>query len=325
MGRVLSEPYAGLWEGFLTWIQNRVTPQGYGTIRKNVYYLLKWFEEEDVIPHEATIRSANQYKNTLSLSVTTHGKPLSAGTIHNRLKAGRTFFKYLVATEKIETNPFMEIKPPKHGEHFSRNILSEVQMGFLLENLKKFDEADSKRGRLGKYRLHVMAEFLYSTGLRIAEAASLEPKNIDIKGRLVYVAEGKGKKSRLAFMTGYASEVMKLYLERGRQAVFGSYGRLHGGTVFGAHPQRVMAVVNTGLKEACRKLELPEISSHAFRYSLGPHLLKSGCDMRYIQVILGHECLNTTQVYTRVDKDDIKDSLDRFHPRRWGKSCHEVS
>lgn len=319
MGKVLSERYAGLWEQFLAWVQNRVTVQGYESIRKTAYGLLKWFEEENIVPEEVSIRDAKRYKADLSQRVTREGKPLSSGTIHNQLKAGRTLFKYLVATERIRTNPFMDVKPPRKGDHLSRNHLSEAQMGCLLDNARKFDEAATARARIGLYRLHVIAEFLYATGLRIAEAASLIPENIDTAGRLVYIPEGKGKKSRLAFLTNYAAEVMALYLARGRKMVLGPYGRGYGQTVFGAHPQRLMAVANTGLRPLCRKLELPEISSHGFRYSLGTHLLKAGCDMRYIQIILGHEAIGTTQVYTRVDKDDIKDSLDRYHPRKWGK------
>jgi integrase/recombinase XerD len=325
MGRVLSSGYAEIYEEFLSWIQNRVTAQGYESIKKGVYYLLKWFEAEEVTPCAATIRDAQRYKNEISAMVSKDGKALSSGTVCNRIKAGRTFFKYLVTMEAVKTNPFMEIKQPRVHEHLSRNVLTEVQMGCLLDKLKKFDEPKTARGRLGRYRLHVMAEFLYSTGLRVAEAASLVPSNIDTASRIVYVPEGKGKKSRAAFMTGYAAEVMALYLKRGRPAVFKrECGRLYGKTVVGAHYQRIMSVLNKGLKKICGELNLPEISSHGFRYSLGTHLLRGGCDMRYIQVILGHEALQTTQVYTRVDKDDIKDSLDRFHPRKWGKAVPEV-
>jgi len=317
MGRALSEPYAGLWDEFLAWIQNRVTPQGYKGIKYSVYRLLQWLEEQDIIPHKATIRNASQYKSDLSRMVSREGNALSSGTIHNRLKAGKTFFKYLLAAERITTNPFMEIKPPKKADHISRNILSEAQMNCLLGKLRKFDEPSTVRDRIGQYRLHVLADFLYSTGLRVAEAASLYPEHIDTTGRLVYVNDGKGKRSRLAFMTGYASEVMELYLKRGREAALWSYNRSCGHAVFGIPYSRLTVVVNSGLKKVCQELNLPEITSHGFRYSLGTHLLKSGCDMRYIQIILGHERLGTTQVYTRVDKDDIKDALDRFHPRKW--------
>jgi len=318
MGYVLHSPYAENWEAFLSWIQPRVTGQGYDSIRKTSYQVLKWLEYQGILPEELTIRDAQRYKQELSETVSKEGKPLSTGTIVNRIKAGRTLYKFLVLQGVITTNPFMEIKHPKMGDHISRNHLTEVQMGYLLGTLGKFDTAPTVRERLGTYRLHVMAEFLYATGLRIAEAASLIPSNIDTKSRLVYVPEGKGTKSRTAFMTAFAAEVMQLYLSRGREAVFGPYGRGYGRTVFGAHPQRIMAVLNEGLRKHCAELQLPVISSHAFRYSLGTHLLRAGCDMRYIQVILGHESISTTQIYTRVDKDDLKASIDRFHPRKWG-------
>jgi site-specific recombinase XerD len=171
--------------------------------------------------------------------------------------------------------------------------------------------------RLRRYRLHVIAEFLYATGLRITEAAMLIPPNIDTVSRIVYIPEGKGGKARLAFMTGFAAEVMEPYLNRGRHPILAAGSRKYGHTVFGTHPERLMALVNQELKKTCGALDLPVISSHGFRHSLGTHLLHGGCDMRYIQLILGHESLQSTQVYTRVDKEELKDSLDRFHPRRW--------
>jgi site-specific recombinase XerD len=171
-------------------------------------------------------------------------------------------------------------------------------------------------GRLERYRLQVIGEFLYATGLRISEAASLTPDNIDTLSRTVYVAEGKGRTSRLAFMTGFAAEVMAHYLNRGRKAVLGGGNGKHGHTLFGTCPERLMVVVNKGLLKTCTLLDLPVITSHGFRHSLGTHLLHAGCDMRYIQVILGHERLRTTQVYTRVDKEELRESLDKYHPRR---------
>jgi integrase/recombinase XerD len=131
------------------------------------------------------------------------------------------------------------------------------------------------------------------------------------------LSEGKGGKARTAFLTGYACEVMERYLARGRSLVLGRYPRRHGATLFGADKARVADVVNAELRELCESLEIPVITSHGFRHSLGTHLLRSGADMRHIQAILGHEALQTTQVYTRVDKDDLKRSLDAFHPRQW--------
>jgi site-specific recombinase XerD len=202
-------------------------------------------------------------------------------------------------------------------DHISRNVLSEAQMGALLRELGRFDESEIWYERERRYRVHVIAEFLYATGLRIAEACSLVSENLDLDRRLVYVPNGKGGKPRTAFMTSYAAEIMARYLKTGRPAIMHHFTRDHAHTLFGANKARVAEVVNGELKRVCETLELPEITSHGFRHSLGTHLLRSGADMRHIQAILGHEALGTTQIYTRVDKEDLKKSLDEYHPRQW--------
>jgi integrase/recombinase XerD len=320
MGKVFSAGYAEVYDAFLAYEQARTTRQGYESIAKTSYRLLKWFEGEELPLEQVNIRDCVRYRNELADRVKENGEAVSAGTICNQLKAGKRLFAFLAATGKRKTNPFQEVKSPRQPEHISRNILNEVQMGYLLETLAQFHTLPTRAEQIRRYRLHVVAEFLYATGLRIAEAGSLTYENIDTAARLVYVPEGKGKKVRQAFMTGFAADVMKWYMAEGRQAVLGNYRRgEYSHTVFGTHPQRLMAVVNRELKEVCQELELPKITSHAFRHSLGTHLLRAGCDMRYIQIILGHEALQTTQIYTRVDKDDLKNSLDRYHPRQWGR------
>ena len=318
MEKILSSPYGKLYENFLAAEARKVSRQGYETLRKQTWQVIKWFEEEEVLLEKATIQDVVRFRNESGERVKHDGTPLCAGTIQNRIKAGRRLFAYLVTTGKRKTNPFYEIPYPKAGEKISRNVLTEAQMGCLLETLRHYDQRKSLRERIHQYRLHVISEFLYATGLRIAEAASLVPDNIDTVSRLVYVPEGKGQKSRTAFLTGYAASVMEQYLTEGRTIVLGKYERTYGHTVFGSYYQRLMTVLNEGLSEVCGRLELPVITSHGFRYSLGTHLLRAGCDMRHIQVILGHEALQTTQVYTRVDTDDLKDSLDRYHPRKVG-------
>jgi site-specific recombinase XerD len=316
MGYTLRDEYSQVYEEFLDYEKPRVSKQGYDTIKKNTRRLLKWFEGEDIALEDTTIRDALRYRNETAENTKADGSPLSTGTVQNRMKAGKTFFGYLVTAGRRETNPFKEVPYPRIHDHLSRNGLNETQMGELLDALLKFDEKETYREKLASYRLHVAAEFLYATGMRIAEAAGLVPSNIDTSSRLVYIPEGKGRKSRKAFMTGFAAEVMEQYLKRGREIVLGNFGRTYGETVFGAHPQRIMSVVNQGLAEVCAELKLPLITSHGFRHSLGTHLLRAGCDMRHIQAILGHERLSTTQVYTRVDKDDLRQSLDIYHPRK---------
>ena len=317
MGYVLSAPYDSLYDSFLVYEKPRASKQGYRKLSDSTRRFLMWLDGEDLIPETFGMLEAVRYQAYLSELTTRTGTAISSGTMQNYIKVARRLFRYLVETERIATNPFEELRYPRLPDHISRNGLTEAQMGCLLGKLARFDEIENPRARLRRYRAHVVAEFLYASGLRIAEAASLVESNLDLDHRLIYVPEGKGGKARTAFLTGYASDVLKRYLARGRQAVLGNYGRLHGETVFGADKERLAAVINEELKTVCTELQLPIITTHGFRHSLGTHLLRAGCDMRYIQVILGHDALSSTQVYTKVDKDDLKRSFDTFHPRKW--------
>jgi len=247
------------------------------------------------------------------------GGKYSTGTVHNYLKAARRFFDYQVKVERMTTNPFRGVRYPRLGVHISRNVLSESQMGRLLRELAAWDRLPTWHQRERRYRVHVVCELLYATGLRIAEAATLTEADLDLAHRLAYLKAGKGGKPRTLFLTAYACEVMDRYLKVGRTAILHGHLRSVGHTLFAANKARLAWVVNDELEKVCQELELPVITTHGFRHSLGTHLLRSGCDMRYIQAILGHESLATTQVYTRVDKDDLKRSLDEFHPRKWNR------
>jgi len=317
MGYVLSARTAELLDEFLAAERPKVSVQGYTMLAGTARRVMQWFDDEELDVTEVRISDAVRFASSLSERLTPEGSPIGVGTICNYLKVARRFFDYLVQTGRLGSNPFQELRYPRMNDHLSRNVLSEAQMGRLLRELGRFDEIEDHREELRRYRVHVIAEFLYATGLRIAEACSLSAANIDCEHRFVYVPQGKGGAPRTAFLNPYAADVMRLYLERGRALVMGAYARENKGTLFGAVKDRVAAVVNGELLRVCTALELPVITSHGFRHSLGTHLLRSGCDMRHIQAILGHEALQTTQVYTHVDKEDLKRSLDEHHPRHW--------
>lgn len=319
MGYTLQNTTADLLEEFLAAEKPRVSSQGFESLAGRARRLLAWFDKEDIDLFEVGIQEALHYQRWLSEHVDDAGQAYATGTIHNYLKTARRFFDHLVRTERVKSNPFLELRYPRLSGHLSRNFLSEAQMGRLLAELQKFDEGATRYERERRYRVHVLSEFLYATGLRIAEASSLTEVDVDLEARRVYLKEGKGGVPRTAFLTGYAAEVLALYLESGASASRHRSMRRLGHTLFGANKGRVAAVANAELKKLCTRLELPVITTHGFRHSLGTHLLRSGCDLRHIQAILGHEALSTTQVYTHVDKDDLKRSLDAHHPRHWQK------
>ena len=315
MGKVLSAGYAELYEAFLDWQRPQTTVQGFTSIRLASYRVIQWLESQDIRPEECTVQDAMEYKAAMASRITKNGMPVKTETCCRGLSAARTVFRYLVLSGQSNSNPFMAVPYPRRPRRISRNVLTEAQMNVLLERLRKFDT-------IADYKVHVLAELLYATGLRIAEAASLEPKDIDTRNRMVYVREGKGGKSRSAFLTGYAAEVLERYVSKGRERIFRCYRgqRPQGHTLFGVSFGRLKNESNDVLRAVCSELELPVITSHGFRHSLGTHLLRAGCDMRHIQVILGHDDLRSTQIYTRVNKDDVKKSLDAHHPRQWSST-----
>jgi len=321
MGRVLSAGYAELYEEFLAFHARRTTAQGMQTLKARTGFLIAWLEREEKQPEDVTMQDVLAFAAAVRELSNRYGQPVSTGTVQLYLYTGRILYDYLLERERCACNPFREMPYPRKGKHLSRNVLNPVQMAQLLDTLSRFDTAADARRRGIRYRLHVIAELLYATGLRIAEAASLTEGSFDLDKRFVYVQEGKGGRSRTAFLTGYAAEVMRWYFKAGKPALEAANAQGRTGALFGACHERLTIFLCRELKTVCTGLDIPVISSHGFRHSLGTHLLKAGCDMRHIQVILGHERLGTTQQYTHVDKEDLRNSLDRFHPRKWAAAA----
>lgn len=317
MGYFLSAGYAEIYEDFLAWQKPRITAKTYYVRRSHSYRILKWFEKENIPLKEATIEDIILYKEALSGQVTEKGIPFTAGTINQYLNLTKLLFQYLVLSGERISNPMQEIDFIQHPFRLNRNYLNEPQMYRLLGKLAQFDEATSMAGKRRRYRAHVIAETLYATGLRQHELALVEEDHINIAEKTIYIPCGKGGQSRTAFLTKYASDILELYLNKGRPAAMPSY-------LVKEHPERVFGswladTIQTELRIVCKEINIPIITCHGFRHSLGTHLMKAGCDIRHIQAILGHQSISSTTVYTHVDKDDLKKSLDEYHPRQWSK------
>lgn len=318
MSRTLSSPLAELVDEFLASQEPLVSVQGFQGLRRTIFRIASWLDTEELDPCAMGIQDAVRFEAYASGLVGASGVPVCAGTVQNYLKAGKRFFSYLVATERRSTNPFAELRYPRLSQHLSRNVLSEAQMGRLLTELARFETCAPRWKRLRRYRVHVIAECLYASGLRIAEAAALTPDDLDLEQSIIRVRKGKGGKPRTAYLGSYAGGILRQYLATGREILRRGTPYVRESLLFFTERDRLAHIVNGELAEVCAALGLPVITSHGFRHSLGTHLLRAGCDMRHIQGILGHEALATTQIYTRVDKDDLKRSLDAFHPRTWG-------
>jgi len=280
--------------------------------------LAAYLAELSIEAGELKVRQAQAFQAWLK----EEGKPKCRNTVATIVIAASRFYEYLKRRKAAVSNPFAGIKRVRLDAGIPKNILSPKDVNRLLDELARFNEGEDFYEKVRRYRLHVLAELLYSTGMRISEAAALKVNDVDLQRGTVGMYDRKSKKKRVCFLNEYARGVLRLYLTRMRKWIFFA-NNYADGSLFGAKGGRLCIALNELLKECCAHLKLPLVTSHSFRHMVGSHLLKAGCDLRYIQELLGHERLKSTQVYTRVDKEDLRAVIDACHPRRFREKHDE--
>jgi integrase/recombinase XerD len=199
------------------------------------------------------------------------------------------------------------VKLPKR---IPRQVPDETDLIEALNDLFRFWEEKNIPNRRSRYRTHVAAELLYATGMRLGALGSLTPGDIDLEAKMVQIKDGKGGVARTAYLNDYAASVLREYLSDMREAMAYRQGN---NTLFCTKAGSSLGgIINKHL------LNYLSMHTHDFRHAVGTHLLKAGCDLRMIQLILGHEDLKSTAIYTKVAKEDLRDQLDRHHPRGGG-------
>jgi site-specific recombinase XerD len=235
------------------------------------------------------------------------------GSLINFMKAAKAFYGWLKKSGIVYMNPFLEVRRIRMEKRLPRNILKANQMNRLLTALRDFGGIMEIRQKRRRYRVHVIAEFLYSTACRISEAASVKLADIDFSRGIVEITDAKSGYRRFVFLNDYAKTVLQLYVTRMRDRVLTHNQEKE--LLFGAGRDRLCVLMSRELSAVTQSEQLPPITAHGFRHAVGYHLLRAGCGIRQIQEILGHRAIKNTEVYTKVDKEDLKKVLDRFHPR----------
>lgn len=286
--------------------------------KTNISHFLNWLAENNMSLNETGIRQALAFQKYLhKMGEKTASGKYAANTLRSIHVSLICFFDFLKAGNLVYSNPFRSVRKVRPEDIIPRNVLKPQEMMMLLKELKNFNQHKGLMKKRYYYKAHVVAELMYATGLRINEAGNLGLKDIDFERGLVEVREGKGGIRRKAYLNDYACRVLKFYVQEIRESLFTAQEKKNRHFLFGVRPESLMDFMNRILKETCLKLNLPVITSHGFRHALGSHLLKAGCDIRYIQEILGHRKLASTEIYTKIEKKDLKRMLDNCHPRKW--------
>ncbi|MDR6921656.1 MULTISPECIES: site-specific tyrosine recombinase XerD [Chryseobacterium] len=218
----------------------------------------------------------------------------------------KAFFKFLLEDEFREDNPAALLEGPKLGLYLPDTL--------SLQDINKIIAAIEINTELGK-RNHCIIEVLYGCGLRVSELIDLKISNINFKEQYIKV-NGKGNKTRFVPLADYTAELLETYIKEVRSK--SKINKKYEDTLFlnsrGTSMSRV--IVFLIIKELTDKAGVSKkISPHTFRHSFATHLLQNGADLRYIQEMLGHSSITTTEIYTHLKTEELRDVILSYHPR----------
>ncbi len=245
------------------------------------------------------------YKNIRDFLIYLTEQGLKSRSITRTLISIRQFFKFLLIEKIIETDPTFLIRTPK-----TKRTLPEV---LSLQDIEKLLSSPDESSREG-IRDKAMLEVLYAAGIRVSELVELTLNDVNFELGYI-VAYGKGSKERIVPIGEKAKVNLREYLDISRPNLLKSRTSVH------LFVTRLgMKMTRQGfwkiIKYYAKKSGITKnISPHTLRHSFATHLLERGADLRAIQIMLGHSDISSTQIYTHIDRERLKDVHKKYHPR----------
>jgi len=244
--------------------------------------------------------------DTLNSFIYNSSKKNSPRSQARKISGLKSFFKFLVFEEYIKSSPMSNIESPKLGRKLP-DILNVEEISQMISSIN----IKEKFGQRNK----TIIEILYGTGIRVSELIELKISNIFFKENLIRVL-GKGDKERFVPIGLKAKKSIIDYINNNRkyQKIEESSNDILILSKYGKKITRHM--IFTLIKNISKKSGInKKISPHTFRHSFASHLLKNGADLRTIQLILGHENITTTEIYTHLDSKHLLNVMKKYHPR----------
>ena len=261
-------------------------------------------------PMEVTCEVIEDYQQYVRERATRDGRPIANTTVRLKLTAVKQLFAYLVTADRVLKDPTSVIVSPKEEQQLIRNVISEAEVAELLKRIEP-REPVSTRNR-------AILELFYACGIRTSELCDLKVGDTDLAEQTVTIVRGKGGKSRVLPIGQYATHYIALYLKRARRHFLrgkksdpNNVFLTSRGTPFNRQTinRTVMGSVNrlSGSKT--------HITAYTFRHSVATHLIANHVDVTYVARLLGHESLETTKKYLRIEIGDLKKMHAMYHPR----------
>jgi integrase/recombinase XerD len=296
-------PLSQLLESFLTYVEverglSRNTVAAYAIDGENLLRSLP----EDVVADPASLVE----KHVFDFLVSERRRGRSVSSVRRSLSAVRTFLRFLVREGVLRANPAANLDNPKTWKYLP-SVLEVPEIERLVRAVEEHPSRFPRRDR-------AIVELIYATGLRVSEAMNLKPNAIH-RDLGVLRCLGKGSRERVVPISRTALAAIEAYEreERPRLAQRGRSDLLflsRGGKALGRE------VVRALLLKYARIAGIPgRISPHTLRHSLATHLIRGGADLRIVQEILGHAKVETTEIYTHIERSELKAAHRKYHPR----------
>lgn len=304
--------FGALGEQYLDWLAvNNASTKTLISKRSHLRHFVHWCLARDLdTPTQVTLALMERYQRHLHHQRQANGKPLSVGYQRLRLTVIKVFYRWLAKQGHVFYSAVEPLSLPKLPQSLPKAVLSEAEVERIL--------AQADLGTVTGLRDRAIMEVLYSTCLRRAEVLDLQVHEVDRLRGLLRVNLGKGQKDRVVPIGERALYWLERYLVDSRPLLVVNDPGERTLFVSMASGQRLSEGSLTERLGAYRKqagIEKPG-SVHLFRHSTATLMLENGADIRYIQAMLGHECLSTTQIYTQVAINQLKAVHTQTHPAK---------
>ncbi|MGA0883483.1 MAG: tyrosine recombinase [Candidatus Nanopelagicales bacterium] len=261
----------------------------------------------DLLALDKFLNDGSRSLNAESIKIFLHESKNSISTSDRQLSCFKTFFRYLIDDGLITNDPTAGLHSRNKVMRLPKS-LSHEQVTTLLSQVPRNNPSD--------VRNLLILELLYGTGVRISEAIAIDLEDLDLENKWIKVKYGKGAKQRLVPIGKELAATLDKYLIQARPELLKNKARQSALLVSRRGTRITRQAAWLIIKSAGQMANLPiELTPHSLRHTFATHLLAGGADIRVVQELLGHSVVTTTQIYTKVNIDQIRDTFLIAHPR----------
>ncbi len=279
----------------------------------------KGYSENTIINYENDIKEFLEFLNKENINnlsdvdysivrfylMDLYNQKFSRSSVSRKLSSLRSFFKYLHNEEIVKINPFSLISSPKKEKRLPKFLYN--------EDIEKIFNVPNINTNLGK-RDFLILELLYDTGIRVSELVNIKLSDINLNDKSIKIL-GKGNKERIVLFGTYAEIALENYLNDGRNKLLN--GKNNEYLILNAKGNNITTrgirmIIDKIIKQACLNTH---ISPHTLRHTFATHLLENGSDLLTVKELLGHSSLSSTQIYTHVTNERLRNIYLKSHPR----------